>query len=63
MITRCTSVNRPAPLRVTSRDNSVLTLWQNHGGDRNVVLTQTEYDAMVEAGTLEDDVYRNVLEE
>ena len=39
------------------------TLWKNFGGARQVVLTQTEYDTMAEAGTLEDDVYYNVLED
>ncbi len=30
---------------------------------RHLVLTQAEYDALAEAGTLEDDVYYNVIEE
>ena len=30
---------------------------------RHIVLTQSEYDALAEAGTLEDDVYYNVVEE
>ena len=30
---------------------------------RHIVLTQSEYDALAEAGTLEDDVYYNVIEE
>lgn len=37
--------------------------WQDFGGARQIFLTQTEYDAMVEAGTVEEDVYYNVLEE
>lgn len=37
--------------------------WQDFGGARQIFLTQSEYDAMAEAGTLEDDVYYNVLEE
>lgn len=40
---------------------SDVTLWKNLGGD--IVLTQAEYDAMAEAGTLEADMYYNVLED
>lgn len=65
IISYTTSDGRMETKQFTGTDSTIsdVTLWRNHGGDRNVVLTQSEYDAMAEAGTLDDDVYYNVLEE
>lgn len=65
VISYTTSDGRMETKQFTGTDSTIsdVTLWRNYGGDRNVVLTQSEYDAMVEAGTLDDDVYYNVLEE
>ena len=37
--------------------------WTDYGGERQVALTQDEYDALAAAGTLDADTYYNVLEE
>jgi hypothetical protein len=37
--------------------------WTDYGGERQVTLTQDEYDALAAAGTLDADTYYNVLEE
>ncbi len=65
IISYTTADGRMETKQFTGTDSTIsdVTLWKNVGGDRQVVLTQSEYDALVEAGTVEDDVYYNVLEE
>ncbi len=65
IISYTTADGRMETKQYTGTDSTIsdLALWKNHGGDRQVELTQEEYDALVEAGTLEDDVYYNVYED
>lgn len=65
IISYTTADGRMETKQYTGTDSTIsdTTLWKNFGGDRQVVLTQSEYDALAEAGTLEDDVYYNLVEE
>lgn len=49
----------------TGTDDNVtdVSQWSNYGGYRQVTLTQDEYDALVLAGTIDDDTYYNILDE
>ena len=64
IISYTTADGRMETKQYTGTDSTIsdTTLWKNFGGGRQVVLTQAEYDALAEAGTLEDDVYYNVIE-
>ncbi len=44
-------------------DASDTTLWKNFGGDKQVTLTQSAYDALVSAGAIDEETYYNILEE
>lgn len=46
-----------------SSDGSDISKWVTYGGDRQVTLTQDEYNKLVIDGTIDDNTYYNILEE
>lgn len=46
-----------------SSDGSDTSKWVTYGGDRQVTLTQDEYDKFVADGTIDGDTYYNILED
>lgn len=46
-----------------SSDGSDISKWITYGGDRQVILTQDEYDKLVSSGTIDENTYYNILEE
>lgn len=45
-----------------SSDGSDISKWITYGGDRQVTLTQDEYNKLVIDGTIDEDTYYNILE-
>lgn len=48
---------------IGTSDGSDLDQWHTYGGDRQVTLTQEEYDTLVANNTIDEDTYYNILED